>query len=313
MIPAVPAAGDDARMCPGRHVATDVLWISMASILATLNVEKCVDAAGKVVEPRCEAHEGLVVTGLLYLSSAKQISEGLAVGYKGAFAASVLLAISSVPRIGKGPVPKALAVASSAMAFYYSRQLRSTSPQPRATRASSARLSPLPSPSSGLLPLPTTSSSRSPSRSPVLATQGTSSRPTNLKDLIEETVRMPHDVWSRDVEHASRVYRLAVEQADSFPPHCSAALANQLRDQLDGDWARGRQPLFADDQTRERTTRLLYLGVQLLLLKAETAASKRAAAQLILNQYPDSGDKLESRDLCRVREDRSCVLGNSEI
>ncbi|KAJ7056507.1 hypothetical protein C8F01DRAFT_370954 [Mycena amicta] len=38
-------------------------------------------------------------------------------------AASALLALSSAPRVTKGPVPKLLAVTSSVVAFYYSRLL----------------------------------------------------------------------------------------------------------------------------------------------------------------------------------------------
>ncbi|KAJ7066116.1 hypothetical protein C8F01DRAFT_693834 [Mycena amicta] len=64
-----------------------------------------------------------LTTGMLYLWSGKQIGEGHPTGFQGAFAASALLALSSAPRVTKGPVPKLLAVTSSVVAFYYSRLL----------------------------------------------------------------------------------------------------------------------------------------------------------------------------------------------
>ncbi|KAF7310084.1 hypothetical protein MIND_00381700 [Mycena indigotica] len=64
-----------------------------------------------------------LTTGMLYLWSGQQIGEGLKVGHQGAFAASALLTLSSIPRLSKGPIPKVLAVTSAAVAFYYSRLL----------------------------------------------------------------------------------------------------------------------------------------------------------------------------------------------
>ncbi|KAF7308163.1 hypothetical protein HMN09_00664100 [Mycena chlorophos] len=64
-----------------------------------------------------------LATGMLYLVAAKNIGDGMKSGYQGAFAASVLLTISSLPRITKGTVPKLLAMSSSAVGFYYSRSL----------------------------------------------------------------------------------------------------------------------------------------------------------------------------------------------
>ena len=42
------------RRQPGRHFALSAIWIAVASILATYNITKDVDADGKVVEPSGE-------------------------------------------------------------------------------------------------------------------------------------------------------------------------------------------------------------------------------------------------------------------
>ncbi|KAF7325230.1 Cytochrome P450 [Mycena kentingensis (nom. inval.)] len=61
--PEVAAFGFGRRMCPGRHLAIDALWINIASIIATLNIEKCVDkATGSVLEPSYEGRGVLVVS-----------------------------------------------------------------------------------------------------------------------------------------------------------------------------------------------------------------------------------------------------------
>ncbi len=39
------------RICPGRFFAMDSLWISVASILATFNIEKAKDEQGRDIEP----------------------------------------------------------------------------------------------------------------------------------------------------------------------------------------------------------------------------------------------------------------------
>ncbi|KAF7296433.1 Cytochrome P450 [Mycena chlorophos] len=54
------AFGFGRRICPGKTFATTTVWINVASMLATLNIEKCVDAEGKVVEPTYEAFPGLI-------------------------------------------------------------------------------------------------------------------------------------------------------------------------------------------------------------------------------------------------------------
>ncbi|KAJ7058080.1 cytochrome P450 [Mycena amicta] len=42
------------RMCPGRHLATSAIWITVASMLAVFNIEKAVDENGQVIEPTYE-------------------------------------------------------------------------------------------------------------------------------------------------------------------------------------------------------------------------------------------------------------------
>ncbi|THU81799.1 cytochrome P450 [Dendrothele bispora CBS 962.96] len=46
--------GFGRRICPGRHVGLASLWISMASVLATFNLEKARDGNGRVLEPSGE-------------------------------------------------------------------------------------------------------------------------------------------------------------------------------------------------------------------------------------------------------------------
>ncbi|KZT03629.1 cytochrome P450 [Laetiporus sulphureus 93-53] len=43
--------GFGRRRCPGNHLAESSLWIVMASMVATLDMKKAVDAQGNVIEP----------------------------------------------------------------------------------------------------------------------------------------------------------------------------------------------------------------------------------------------------------------------
>jgi cytochrome P450 len=52
--------GYGRRICPGRYFAQDVLFLSMANILAAFKLEKPVDELGNVVEPRAEFNPGLI-------------------------------------------------------------------------------------------------------------------------------------------------------------------------------------------------------------------------------------------------------------
>ncbi|KAJ7874655.1 cytochrome P450 [Mycena leptocephala] len=54
------AFGFGRRLCPGRHMAHSSLWITITSILAAFNIEKAVDAEGKVVEPSYEYLSGSI-------------------------------------------------------------------------------------------------------------------------------------------------------------------------------------------------------------------------------------------------------------
>ncbi|KAJ7148461.1 hypothetical protein C8R43DRAFT_519118 [Mycena crocata] len=64
-----------------------------------------------------------VAVGLLYLYSGKQITDGDKQRLQGAFYASALLTLSSLPRVAKGPIPKLLATSSAVVGFYYGRQV----------------------------------------------------------------------------------------------------------------------------------------------------------------------------------------------
>ncbi|KAJ7694617.1 hypothetical protein B0H17DRAFT_1057301 [Mycena rosella] len=64
-----------------------------------------------------------MMVGMLYLWSGARIGDGDANGVQGAFYASALLTLSSLPRIAKGPIPKLLAASSAVVGFYYGRQL----------------------------------------------------------------------------------------------------------------------------------------------------------------------------------------------
>ncbi|KAJ7458888.1 cytochrome P450 [Mycena latifolia] len=58
------AFGFGRRICPGKHMAVATLWITIASILATLNIKKLRDENGKEVEPSYEYYPGLISTPL---------------------------------------------------------------------------------------------------------------------------------------------------------------------------------------------------------------------------------------------------------
>ncbi|KAJ6452467.1 cytochrome P450 [Mycena sanguinolenta] len=54
------AFGFGRRLCPGRYMATASLWIAVASILATFDIKKAVDANGLEVEPSYEFDSGFI-------------------------------------------------------------------------------------------------------------------------------------------------------------------------------------------------------------------------------------------------------------
>ncbi|KAK2460236.1 hypothetical protein APHAL10511_007625 [Amanita phalloides] len=49
------AFGYGRRICPGRHMARDVLWMAMASVLATFNISKATDKNGNEIDIDCDA------------------------------------------------------------------------------------------------------------------------------------------------------------------------------------------------------------------------------------------------------------------
>ena len=52
--PAVAAFGFGRRICPGRYMAHESLWISIASIVAAFDITKAVDEHGNAIEPNGE-------------------------------------------------------------------------------------------------------------------------------------------------------------------------------------------------------------------------------------------------------------------
>ncbi|KAJ7496460.1 cytochrome P450 [Mycena latifolia] len=58
--PEMAAFGFGRRICPGRHMAVSSLWITIASILATMDIQKARDAHGKELEPSYEYFPGLI-------------------------------------------------------------------------------------------------------------------------------------------------------------------------------------------------------------------------------------------------------------
>lgn len=49
------------RICPGRFMAYNAVWIAIASILATFDITKAIDENGHVIEPSHEYMSALVV------------------------------------------------------------------------------------------------------------------------------------------------------------------------------------------------------------------------------------------------------------
>ncbi|KAJ7483474.1 cytochrome P450 [Mycena latifolia] len=72
------AFGYGRRVCPGRHMATSSVWITVASILATFNITKAVGDDGKVIEPSHEYFPALVMMPLPFKCSIKPRSQAAA-------------------------------------------------------------------------------------------------------------------------------------------------------------------------------------------------------------------------------------------
>ncbi|EKM54951.1 uncharacterized protein PHACADRAFT_142748 [Phanerochaete carnosa HHB-10118-sp] len=58
--PMVAAFGFGRRICPGRHMAYESLWIAVASVVAAFDITKAVDADGAIVEPSGEYTDGFL-------------------------------------------------------------------------------------------------------------------------------------------------------------------------------------------------------------------------------------------------------------
>ena len=54
------AFGFGRRICPGRYIARDAVWIAIASILATFEIRKALDEKGNEVEPLDDCASGVV-------------------------------------------------------------------------------------------------------------------------------------------------------------------------------------------------------------------------------------------------------------
>ncbi|KAF8991880.1 cytochrome P450 [Cyathus striatus] len=69
------AFGFGRRKCPGRHIALSTLWLSIASILSTFNIEKPVDENGNIVEPTYEIVDGGLIHAKPFSCSLKPRSD----------------------------------------------------------------------------------------------------------------------------------------------------------------------------------------------------------------------------------------------
>jgi len=58
--PAKIAFGFGRRICPGKHLAEDSIYITIATILATLNVQKAKDAHGQPITPSGQYRQGVI-------------------------------------------------------------------------------------------------------------------------------------------------------------------------------------------------------------------------------------------------------------
>ncbi|KAJ7230278.1 cytochrome P450 [Mycena pura] len=81
--PETAAFGFGRRMCPGRHMALGSIWITVASILATLKIDKSVDDDGEEVEPSYEYSRGLIPAPLSFKCSITPRSPQAAEAIKG--------------------------------------------------------------------------------------------------------------------------------------------------------------------------------------------------------------------------------------
>ncbi|KAJ7697221.1 cytochrome P450 [Mycena rosella] len=69
------AFGFGRRVCPGRHLATSSVWITVVSLLATFDIQKALDEMGNIIEPTGEYVSGLVSAPLPFKCSITPRSE----------------------------------------------------------------------------------------------------------------------------------------------------------------------------------------------------------------------------------------------
>ncbi|KAF8877181.1 cytochrome P450 [Infundibulicybe gibba] len=73
--PAHAAFGFGRRVCPGRYMAYSAVWIAIASILATFDIEKVTDENGNIIEPSHEYLSALVCMPLPFKCAIKPRSK----------------------------------------------------------------------------------------------------------------------------------------------------------------------------------------------------------------------------------------------
>ncbi|KAF7350121.1 Cytochrome P450 [Mycena venus] len=77
--PAVPdpevAFGYGRRLCPGRHMASASLWITVSSVLAAFDITKAVDEDGREIEPSYEFDSGFINAPLPFKCSIRPRSK----------------------------------------------------------------------------------------------------------------------------------------------------------------------------------------------------------------------------------------------
>ncbi|KAJ7453448.1 cytochrome P450-like protein, partial [Mycena latifolia] len=77
------AFGFGRRLCPGRHLATSSIWITVVSILATFDISKAVDDMGNIFEPTGEYLSSLISSPLPFKCSITPRSEAAEALIKG--------------------------------------------------------------------------------------------------------------------------------------------------------------------------------------------------------------------------------------
>ena len=59
--PSEAVFGFGRRICPGRYFALDTVWIAIAHILATFDIQKPLDKSGRVIDPSGEYTPGILM------------------------------------------------------------------------------------------------------------------------------------------------------------------------------------------------------------------------------------------------------------